>query len=58
MPIERFFDEDDIKTLIVMNAAPPYGPRNASLILAASYWGLTPFELTLPAHVSYTGEQR
>lgn len=47
MPIERFFDEDDIKTLIDMNAAPPYGPRNAALILAASYWGLTPFELTL-----------
>lgn len=47
MTIERFFDEDDIKTLIKMNAAPPYGPRNAALILAASYWGLTPFELTL-----------
>jgi len=73
MPIERFFDEDDIKTLIVMNAAPPYGPRNAALILAASYLGLTTllrlegvmdasgefFRIwTLPAHVAYTGEPR
>lgn len=30
-----------------MSAAPTYGPRNASLVLTASDWGLAPFELTL-----------
>lgn len=47
MAVERIFDEADINELLEQNAAPPYGPRNAALIVGASYWGLTPLELCL-----------
>lgn len=46
MPVERLLDEKDIAELIEQNAMPPYGPRNAALILGGVCWGLTPFELS------------
>lgn len=47
MAVERIFDEADISHLIEQNSAPPYGIRNAALIVAGVYWGLTPIELSL-----------
>lgn len=47
MPIEKLFNESDVQRLIDMNALPPHGKRNSSLIIAAVYWGLTPSELSL-----------
>jgi hypothetical protein len=47
MAVERIFDEADISHLIEQNSAPPYGSRNAALIIAAVCWGLTPIELSL-----------
>lgn len=47
MPIERLFSEADVQQLIDLNAQPPYGKRNAALIVGAVYWGLTPSELSL-----------
>tara|TARA_Y100001001_G_scaffold158908_1_gene179093 strand:+ start:10235 stop:10915 length:681 start_codon:yes stop_codon:yes gene_type:complete len=47
LPIERLFTEDDVQRLLDMNAAPPFGARNAALIIGAVYWGLTPSELSL-----------
>lgn len=47
MPIERLFNESDVQRLIDMNAAPPHGNKNAALIIACVYWGLTPSELSL-----------
>lgn len=44
MPIEYIFDEADIQELINQNAKPPFGARNAALILGGVYWGLTPLE--------------
>lgn len=49
MPIERLFSENDIQDLLDKNAAPPYGRRNAALIMGAVYWGLTPYELSMLA---------
>lgn len=46
MPIE-LFNESDVQRLIDMNAAPPHGHKNAALIIASVYWGLTPSELSL-----------
>lgn len=46
MPVERLLDQKDIVELLEQNAAPPYGPRNASLILGGVCWGLTPLELS------------
>jgi integrase len=47
MPIERLFSESDVQRLINMNSAPPFGKRNAALIMGALYWGLTPSEASL-----------
>lgn len=47
MAVERIFDDTDINHLIEQNSAPPYGIRNAALIVAGVYWGLTPLELSL-----------
>jgi len=47
MATERLFTERDIQELIDKNAAPPYGRRNAALIMGAVYWGLAPYELSL-----------
>jgi len=47
MPVERLFTEKDIQDLLEKNAAPPHGRRNAALIMGATYWGLTPIELSL-----------
>lgn len=47
MAVERIFDESDIQTLLDQNSAPPFGARNAALILGGVYWGLTPLELCL-----------
>lgn len=46
MASERLFTEPDIQELVDKNAAPPYGKRNAALIMGAVYWGLTPSELS------------
>ncbi len=46
MPVERLLDEKDIVELLEQNSAPPYGPRNAALILGGVCWGLTPLELS------------
>ena len=47
MATERLFTESDIQKLLDNNAAPPYGRRNAALIMGAVYWGLTPYELSM-----------
>lgn len=47
MAAERIFDEVDVQELLEQNAAPPFGARNAALILGGVYWGLTPLELCL-----------
>jgi len=47
MASERLFTEPDIQELVDKNAGPPYGKRNAALIMGAVYWGLTPTELSL-----------
>jgi len=47
MPMERIFDEADVQELLEQNAIPPYGARNAALIMGGVYWGLTPLELCL-----------
>ena len=47
MPVEKLFNEADIQELLDKNAAPPYGQRNAALIMGAVYWGLTPYELSM-----------
>jgi integrase len=47
MASERLLTEPDIQELVDKNAAPPYGKRNAALIMGAVYWGLTPSELSL-----------
>lgn len=47
MAIARLFTESDIQELLDNNAAPPMGKRNTALIMGASYWGLTPYELSM-----------
>lgn len=47
MPAEKLFNESDVQRLIDANSAPPFGKRNAALIMGAIYWGLTPTELSL-----------
>jgi len=47
MATERLFTESDIQQLLNNNAAPPYGRRNAALIMGAVYWGLSPYELSM-----------
>ena len=46
MPVERFFDEADVTELLEQNASPPWGHRNAALIMGGVYWGLTALELS------------
>lgn len=72
MAAERIFDEVDVQELLEQNAAPPFGARNAALILGDVYWGLTPLELclvstedvefyrvwVLPKHASFNGAAR
>jgi hypothetical protein len=45
VPIERILSENDFKQVIARNAKAPFAYRNASLVIAASYWLLTPYEL-------------
>ena len=47
MTVERLFSESDVQRLIDMNSAPPFGKRNAALIMGVLYWGLTPSEASL-----------
>lgn len=47
MAVERIFDDADVSELLMQNAAPPLGFRNAALIMGGIYWGLTPLELCL-----------
>ena len=47
MATARVFSEKDLQQLLDRNAAAPHGARNAALIMAAVYWGLTPTELSL-----------
>ena len=47
MATERLFTESDIQHLLDNNAAPPFGRRNAALIMGAVYWGLTSYELSV-----------
>lgn len=47
MTAVRIFDEADVSELLEQNSAPPLGARNAALIMAGVYWGLTPLELSL-----------
>jgi len=47
MATERLFTESDIQQLLDNNAAPPFGRRNAALIMGAVYWGLTSYELSM-----------
>lgn len=47
MAVERVFDEKDVQELIDQNSAPPFGARNATLVLGGVYWGLAPIELCL-----------
>lgn len=47
MAVETIFDEEDVNELLMQNAAPPLGARNAALIMGGVYWGLTPLELSL-----------
>jgi len=47
MATERLFTEDDLQQILNNNAAPPMGKRNTALIMGASYWGLTPYELSM-----------
>lgn len=46
MPVERLLDEKDIAELIEQNVMPPFGARNAVLILGGVCWGLTPLEMS------------
>jgi hypothetical protein len=45
MPVEKFFSENELQQLITNNADGEYGSRNAALIIAASFWGLTRLEI-------------
>tara|TARA_B100002049_G_scaffold223617_1_gene194290 strand:+ start:5495 stop:6148 length:654 start_codon:yes stop_codon:yes gene_type:complete len=45
MPIERILTESDIQNVIDRNSKPPFAARNKALILASSYWLLTPVEI-------------
>lgn len=47
MALERVFDVEDVNLLLEQNASPPFGSRNAALIIGGVYWGLTPLELSL-----------
>lgn len=47
MPVEKLFTESELQEILNMNSAPPHGQRNAALIIGATYWGLTPSELSL-----------
>jgi len=47
MAVERLFDMQDIQELLNKNAAAPYGKRNLALIIGGTYWGLTPYELSV-----------
>lgn len=38
MPIEQLFSEHDIQNLINKIFAPPFGQRNAALIVGAAYY--------------------
>jgi hypothetical protein len=45
MPVEKFFNQDELQQLITNNAVGEFKKRNAALIIGASYWGLTRLEL-------------
>jgi len=48
MATERLFTESDLQELLDKNASPTtLGKRNVALIMGASYWGLTPYELSV-----------
>ena len=46
MAIERILTEDDFQKIIERNGKPPFAFRNTVLVIAGSYWLLTPYELT------------
>ncbi|MBT43579.1 MAG: integrase [Idiomarina sp.] len=46
MPIERILSEHEINQVIKRNNKPPFAYRNAAIVLASTYWCLTPFELS------------
>lgn len=45
MPVEKFFNQDELQQLISNNAVGEFKERNSALIAGASYWGLTRLEL-------------
>ena len=46
MPIERILSEKDFQTIINRNNKPPFDVRNKAIVISASYWLLTPYEMT------------
>jgi integrase len=46
VPIERFFTEKEIEKIVKRSSQAPFAHRNTALIMAATSWMLTPFELT------------
>ena len=46
MALPKIFDIKDINLLLEQNASPPYGERNAALIVCAAGWGLTLLEMS------------
>ena len=45
MPVEKFFNQDELQQLITNNAVGEFKERNTALIIGATYWGLTRLEL-------------
>lgn len=46
MPVERILSESDIKKVIKLNNKPPFALRNKALVLASTYWLLSPVEVS------------
>lgn len=57
MPISKTFDSNDIQSLLNMNNKPPFGLRNAVIIVSGVYWGLTPLEQSKLAIMDVINEQ-
>lgn len=57
MPISKTFDSNDIQLLLNMNNKPPFGLRNAMIIVSGVYWGLTPLEQSKLSVMDVINEQ-
>jgi integrase len=49
MSQQKIFDVEDINHLLEQNSQPPFGARNAALIMSGVCWGLSPLEQSLVA---------